>query len=162
MRVYLGVWNSPTPVSDDEAAARFLVLSDEHSAKPAFDSNVYTFYSHLTSIYPEVEMVPEDQLDDCPWACSLDMCGGHVIIPILLEKSDTIVPQVVMLAEQYKLVCFDPQAGKVHLPLHLKEMQAEAAARAACAVEPKPSSPADMQITVLFKFPNLAPEPKKA
>jgi hypothetical protein len=123
MRFYLGVWNSSAPISDGEAAARYRVLSAEKSAEPKFDPHVYAFYCRLTSLYPELEMVPEDDLGSCPWACSLDVAGDHVIMAIQLEQSAELVPKVLTLAAQHELVCFDPQATKVHLPPHLGAQQ---------------------------------------
>lgn len=85
-----------------------------------FDGRVYAFYSSLTDRYPEIEMLPEDELDACPWACGIDFSGGHVIMAIQLEKSAKILPHVLALAGQHELVCYDPQAGKVHLPPRLR------------------------------------------
>jgi hypothetical protein len=119
MSFYLGIWKSATAISDDEAAAQYLALRDEKSVESEFDDKVYSFYCRLTSLYPEVEMVPEDELDSCPWAGGIDIAGGHVILAIQPEQSEKVVPQVMVLAEQHELVCFDPQAGKVYLPPHL-------------------------------------------
>jgi len=85
-----------------------------------FDGRVYAFYSSLTDRYPEIEMLPEDELDACPWACGIDFSVGHVIMAIQLEKSAKILPHVLALAGQHELVCYDPQAGKVHLPPRLR------------------------------------------
>jgi len=131
MSLYLGVWNSPTAISDDEGAARYLVLSGDKSADPGFDAHVYTFYCRLTSLYPEVEMVPEDDLGSCPWACSLDVTGDHVIMAIRPEQSGKVVPQILALAAQEELVCFDPQSRKVHLPPNLTTAKTSAAAGSA-------------------------------
>jgi hypothetical protein len=68
-------------------------------------------------------MVPEDELDACPWACGLDVGGGHVLMAIRPEMSEKVVPLVRVLAAQYELICFDPQAGKVHLPPRLSAQQ---------------------------------------
>jgi hypothetical protein len=128
-RFYLGVWKSATAISDEEGVAQYLALSDERSVASGFDEQVYAFYSILTLRYPEVEMVPEDELDACPWACGLDVGGGHVLMAIRPEMSEKVVPLVRVLAAQYELICFDPQAGKVHLPPRLSAQQ-EAAASA--------------------------------
>ena len=53
MNFYLGVWNSPTAISDDEAAARYRELSDETSVEPEFDTSVYNFYCRLISLFPD-------------------------------------------------------------------------------------------------------------
>jgi hypothetical protein len=120
MSFYLGVWSSPAAISDNEAAARYASLNGEKSVEPEFDPHVYAFYCRLTTLYPEVELVPEDKLNACPWACGIDITGDHVIMAIQPEQSETVLSQVLALAAQDELVCFDPQAGKVHLPPHLR------------------------------------------
>jgi hypothetical protein len=75
MSFYLGVWNSPTAISDDEGAVRYRELNDEKSVEPKFDEHVYAFYSRLTNLFPDVEMVPEDELDACPWASGIDIAA---------------------------------------------------------------------------------------
>jgi hypothetical protein len=160
MSFYLGVWNSPAAISDNEAAARYAALNAEKSVEPGFDPHVYAFYCRLTSLYPEVEMVPEDELGSCPWACGIDIAGDHVIMAIRPGLSETVVPQVLALAAQDELVCFDPQAGKVHLPPHLKATKAAAAAGPAFTAASPPGSPSDLRITGLFELQNVPPEPE--
>jgi hypothetical protein len=160
MSYYLGVWNSLTALSDSEAAARYLVLSGAKSAEREFDAHVYTFYCRLTSLYPEVEMVPEDELSSCPWACSIDIAGDHAIMAIQPGLSETVVPQVLALAAQDELVCFDPQARKVHLPPHLKATKAAASAGPAFTATSPPGSPSDLRITGLFELQSVPPEPE--
>ena len=94
-------------------------------------------------------MVPEDHLGSCPWACSLDITGDHVIMAIQPGQCERVVPQVLALAAQHGLVCFDPQAGKVHLPPHLSVMKA-AAVGVACGTASEKGSPSDLQIVGIF------------
>src|SRR6516164_816969 len=140
MNFYLGVWNSPTAISDDEAAARYLALSDEKSVESEFDPSVYNFYCGLISLFPEVETVPEDELDSCPWACGIDIAADHVIMAIQIEQAQKIIGQVVSLAAKYELICFDPQANKVYLPPRLEPKRAPAAAGPTCASASHPSA----------------------
>ena len=121
---YLGVWHSRTAISDDEAAQQYALLGDANSALRQFDSQVYAFYYQLRELYPEIDMVPESDLGTCPWACAIEMSGGYVIMAIRPEQAERFVPELLALAEQHELVCFDPQAGKVHLPPHLRARQA--------------------------------------
>lgn len=132
MSFYLGVWNSPTPISDDEAAARYRELNDEKSVEPEFDEHVYAFYSRLTSLYPEPEMVPDHELYACPWASGIDIAADHVILALQLEQAPKIIGQIVSLAAQHELVCFDPQGGKVYLPPRLETKPANLALGPAC------------------------------
>ena len=120
--LYLAVWNSLTPVSDEEAAHQYQLLKDVGSER-RFDDRVYAFYSSLLGLYPEVETLSEEELDHSPWACSMEVSGSHVIMAIVPEQSEKVVPQVLALAEENGLVCFDPQAGRVYLPPHLAAKQ---------------------------------------
>jgi len=133
MTFYLGVWNSPTAISDGEAAARYLALSGEKSVEPEFDASVYNFYCDLISLFPEVETVPEDELDSCPWACGIDIAADYVIMAIQIAQARKIIGQIASLAAKYELVCFDPQTGKVYLPPRLETKRAPVAAGPACA-----------------------------
>jgi hypothetical protein len=139
MNFYLGVWNSPTVISDDEAAARYLALSDEKSVEPEFDASVYNFYCGLVSLFPEVETVPEDELDSCPWACGIDIAADHVIMAIQIAQAQKIIGQIVSLAAKYELICFDPQAGKVYLPPRFETKRTPGAAAPTCASASQPS-----------------------
>jgi hypothetical protein len=132
MSFYLGVWNSPTAISDDEAATRYRELDDEKPIEPEFDEHVYAFCSDLANLFPDVEMVPEDELDACPWASGIDIAADHVILSIQLEQAPKVIGQIVSLAAQHELVCFDPQAGKVYLPPRLETKPADLAPGPAC------------------------------
>jgi hypothetical protein len=140
--IYLGVWNCLTPISSEEAAYQYQLLKDVGSER-RFDDKVYAFYSRLIGLYPEVETLSEEELDDSPWACSMEVSGSHVIMAILPEQSEKVVPQVLALAEENGLVCFDPQAGQVHLPPYLAAKQSDAAPAETSSVrsEPKRSEP---------------------
>lgn len=108
-------------------------------ARPSLTRGVYAFYSSLTSHYPEVEMVPQDELDACPWACALDVTGDHVIMAIQLEHAPRSLAILGPFAAQVELVCFDPQAGKVYLPPRLEKKPAVADTGSACASGSQPS-----------------------
>ena len=140
--VYLAVWNSLTPISDEEAAHQYQLPKDVGSER-RFDDKVYAFYSRLISLYPEVETLSEEELDSSPWACSMEVSGSHVIMAIVPEQSEKVVPQVLVLAEEHALVCFDPQAGKVYLPPHLaaKERDTAPAETSSAQSEPERSEP---------------------
>jgi hypothetical protein len=91
-------------------------LSEGENTTAEFSDQVYAFYSQLILCYPEIDLVPENELEACPWASAIDMSGTHVIMAIRSHKSAQVVPVVMALAEQHDLICFDPQAGKVYLP----------------------------------------------
>ena len=69
--LYLGVWRCLTAVSNEEAPGQYRLLRDVGSER-RFDGEVYAFYSGLIGLYPEIDALPEDDLDDSPWACSME------------------------------------------------------------------------------------------
>ncbi len=117
---YLGVWNSPVAISDEEAGRQYLALTQGDSPLPTFDQQVYLFYTNLTGLYPENDLLPEAELNASPWASALDVGGGYVIMAIRPEKAVEIGSVVLTLTERYGLVCFDPQGGKVYIPNRLR------------------------------------------
>jgi hypothetical protein len=135
--VYFGVWNCLTPISSEEAAHQYQLLKDLGSER-RFNDQVYAFYSRLISLYPEVETLSEEELENSPWASSMEVSGSHVIMAIVPEQSEKVVPQVLALAEENGLVCFDPQAGKVYLPPHLAAKERDAAPPETTSVQSEP------------------------
>ena len=128
MSFHLGIWHTLTAISDDEAARLYGALSGGTKQPLGFDPQVYAFYFQLTDLYPEIDMVPDNEINDaCPWACNIDLADGFVILGIRSERSDQVVPEVVALAHRHDLVCFDPQSGKVHLPPSLAQQRSRTA-----------------------------------
>jgi len=140
--LYLGVWNCLTPISSQEGAHQYQLLKEVGSER-RFDDKVYAFYSRLIGLYPEVETLSEEELDDSPWACSMEASGSHVIMAIVPEQFEKVIPQIRSLAEENGLVCFNPQAGKVYLPPHLaaKERDTAPAETSSVQSEPERSEP---------------------
>ena len=92
----------------------FLLLSQQRWVPLEHYASVYSFYNDLTSVFPEIEMTPEEKLEDCPWSCAMKHSGLHVLLDIEHEKASAILPRVLGLAQKHGLVCFDPH--KVYLP----------------------------------------------
>jgi hypothetical protein len=116
MGFHLGVWYSARAISNQEAAELFRLLSEQRWVPLEQYVSVYSFYNDLTSVFPEIEMTPEEKLEDCPWSCATDHSGLHVLMDIEHEKASVILPLVLGLAQKHGLVCFDPQYHKVYLP----------------------------------------------
>jgi hypothetical protein len=60
---------------------------------------------------PEIDTLPDDELDRCPWSCAHDRSGHHIIM--CLNYGD-------QLQARHDLLCFDPQGPNVYLPPGLK------------------------------------------
>jgi hypothetical protein len=116
----LAVWHSDRAISDKEAASLYAKLYEQKKIPIEQHIDVYAFYNELDARYPEINMIAEEELDACPWSCAHDRSGAHVIMSMLDDRSAEVVPVILKLAEEYGLVCFDPQAIKVYLPSHLQ------------------------------------------
>jgi len=128
-RYYLAAWRSGSAVSDKDAAKQYAALLDGKAVPQSWDAAVYRFLTQLTELYPDIESLPEEQVDDSPWACSLEVSDAHVIMALRFDCYASVFPAIMQLASHHGLVCFDPQNFKVHLPENLKPDQAAAQAR---------------------------------
>ncbi|MBZ5575972.1 MAG: hypothetical protein LAP40_05370 [Acidobacteriia bacterium] len=119
-RRYLGLWESDHAISDKQAAKRFAELLEGRGVPSEFNGGVYAFCADLTAHYPEIDMVPEEDLESCPWACAMESSAFHVILALRPDGYPKVFPLILQLADVHGLVCFDPQVFKVHLPSRLK------------------------------------------
>jgi hypothetical protein len=116
----LAVWHSERAVSGKEAAELYIKLFEQQKIPIEQHIDVYAFCNELDARYPEIDMVAEEALDACPWSCTHDRSGAHVIVSMLDEKNAEVMPLILELAEKYGLVCFDPQTNQLRLPSHLE------------------------------------------
>lgn len=114
-----GVW-SPSRRLDDAAAGQLYVALCEGDTtgvepSPAIDA----FYSELTSMHPEIDDVPEDDVDNtdlCPWSIAFDRSPGHLIMSCVWSKAEYVEGLVKRLASKHGLAVFDPQSEKIVYP----------------------------------------------
>ncbi|MFC1410309.1 hypothetical protein ACEZCY_13680 [Streptacidiphilus sp. N1-12] len=79
------------------------------------------FYAALVAKFPEVEDVGDES---SPWSAGLDVDDGCVLMAMQWGRAAEVAPRVVELAGQSGLICFDPQAGVVHVPPALRSADA--------------------------------------
>ena len=115
----LAVWHSQTSISEKEAADVYQQLYEQQRIPSLQHVDVYAFYNELIARYPDVDTLTDDA---SPWASSFDRSGFHVMMFMLEERADEVIPLVLELAEMYGLVCFDPQTKKVHLPSNMRQV----------------------------------------
>lgn len=58
--------------------------------------------------------------ESSPWSAGLDVGDGYVLMPMQWGRASEVAPRIVELAGRHGLVCFDPQAGVVHVPPALR------------------------------------------
>ncbi len=113
---YLAVWSADRGLSEDEAATEYAAFIAEAPRLGRFNYLAYWFYNEVVRRYPDIEMIPEEDLKSSPWACSLEFSEDHVIMGLLPERRHCVVPVILALADAYSLVCYDPQSAKVYPP----------------------------------------------
>lgn len=74
------VWFPHKRFTDEEAGEVYARLceGDVSDVKP--NPAVDAFYAELVANHPEIDDVPEDQIDDhelCPWSCAMDRSPAH-------------------------------------------------------------------------------------
>lgn len=114
-----GVW-WPSRELDDAAAGKVYVALCEGDTtgvepSPAIDD----FYRELTSMHPEIDDVPEGDVDNvalCPWSIAFDRSPGHVIMSCVWSKAEYVEKLIKRLASKHGLAVFDPQAERIVYP----------------------------------------------
>jgi hypothetical protein len=115
----LAVWHSDKSLDRDEARQIYLKLCEEWPYLEGSNANVQGFYQELIGKWPEIDTIPDDKVgnfDLCPWSCELSHSEIAVVLACVWSKASDVADYVTRLAEKYKLVLYDPQADRVHLP----------------------------------------------
>lgn len=109
----LGILSLDNIVSNQEASKLYVALCDGEISgvipSPAIDS----FYKELTAKHPEIDDMPEEEIDDtdlCPWSTAFDRSPGHLIISCVWPKADYVYELVTELARKHGLAIYSPQA----------------------------------------------------
>jgi hypothetical protein len=117
----LAVWYSDKVLSVKESGELYVKLCEQTWIPTEDHPAVQAFYDELCLAYPEIDTLPEDKVDDCPWSCAHDRSGWHVLVAISYgERTAAVAQLVVDLAEKNGLLCYDPQGPDVYLPPQLK------------------------------------------
>lgn len=117
----LAVWQTEQALSTKEALELYMKLAAQDWIPLEQSSNIEAFYIELCSRYPEIDTLPEEELDSCPWSCRHNRSGLHVIMSMNFgEELERAAQFITDLAVKYDLVCFDPQGPNVYLPPSLK------------------------------------------
>jgi len=117
----LAVWHSGTSITDEDAEKQYKEFCDDifPQITPEAKERVGGFVSEVTTRYPQIDGLPEDQVDDSPWSCAFDALWGYCVMSMVYSAAEEVAPFVVAMAAKHGLVCYDPQGGNVYLPPHL-------------------------------------------
>ncbi len=128
----LGVWYSSQPLTAAEAEERYSAFHGNENwngngngigntdDQAATDERLTRFVDELTSRYPQIDDVADDEIDACPWSLTFELSSTHVTMPVMWARAEEIAPVVMEIADRHGLVCYDPQSRKIHLPPELR------------------------------------------
>ena len=114
----LGVWFAEARPSRAAASETYRRLCAGEPAAVGAGGVVTGFYSALTAEFPEAADASS------PWSAGLDVGDDWVVMAMQWGRAAEVAPRVIELAARSGLVCFDPQAGVVHVPPGLRSADA--------------------------------------
>ena len=112
----LSVWYPSERISNTEATQVYIKLCDSDTTGVSPNPAVDAFYEELTGIHPEIDDMPEDKIDECPWNCAFDRSPGHVIMCCGWDKSEYCLDLIWSIAQKHGLALFDPQSETIVYP----------------------------------------------
>ncbi|WP_017624639.1 hypothetical protein [Nocardiopsis chromatogenes] len=121
----LGVWRENRPITCPQALRTYWWLcgdervadADEAEFGVAADQRVDDFHADLLGESPPLEGLAAAEAEASPWSMTPSHLPGlYVITTMGFSAARDVAPVVVELAKMHGLVCFDPQAMRVHNP----------------------------------------------
>jgi len=111
----LGVFYTERPLTDEQAGERYTAYCEEQDLGPFIEPSprVAAFVRELTDDYPQIDDVPEEDLEACPWSIAFDISEGHVLMSMTYFWAPDMSDVITGLADKHGLVCFNPQSGKI-------------------------------------------------
>lgn len=77
---------------------------------------VAAFMAELSARYPDLDTLPESELDDSPWSSGFDKSEYHAIFNIRWSAAEATSALLIELAHRHGLAVFDPQDEAIHHP----------------------------------------------
>jgi hypothetical protein len=110
----LYLWATPSPVTADQASdiCSRLARGDQSATTPR--PRLLEFAGELVARYPRLEDLTDPA--GSPWSMSPDATPERVILSMGFSRAPEVSPDILRLASQHGLVCYDPQARQVHHP----------------------------------------------
>lgn len=115
----LAVWCPHKDLTDTEAQKIYEKLCEGILEVVLPYATIDDFYTELTSMHPEIDDVPDEEIDNidlCPWSVSFDKSPRHLIISCVWSKAEYVHELLIKLTKKYSLAVFDSQSGKLYLP----------------------------------------------
>jgi hypothetical protein len=85
--------------------------SDISGIKPS--QEMIIFIEKVNKLYPDLDSVPESEIDSCPWASGFDQSDRHWIAPMSYSFINDMIPKILKLAKECNVYLYDPQSEDI-------------------------------------------------
>lgn len=114
-----GVWFPSKHLTNEEADELYAQLCEGEIDGITPHSSIDSFYKEITSKHPEIDDIPDDDVDDldlCPWSIAFDRSDGHLLISCVWSKAEYVESLIKELAKKHGLAVYDPQTETIIYP----------------------------------------------
>ena len=110
----VAIWDGEQPKSDDDALEVFEQMAAVYDAETdeTPSAALLLFIRDLTDRYPDLTTLPDNEVDDSPWADGPlvnNVTGRFLYLALAFAKTEEVLGFIAETARKYDLVCFDPQ-----------------------------------------------------
>jgi hypothetical protein len=114
----LGVLSGAKRLDPDQArdAYESLCRGAKWSRVLAADDRVAQFVAALSVRWPDIDTLPESEVDGSPWSVGFDVSPAHVLLSMRWSTPDDVVDFCLATALGLGLNVFDPQDGSLYSP----------------------------------------------
>jgi hypothetical protein len=113
----LAVWYPHDRLSNEQAMDVYRRLCAGQVTELLPHPAVEDFYRALIAIHPEVDDLPEHELDDSPWSVRIEHTPAHVVMCCVWPKAASTETTVRRLAQKHGLAVVDPQRSTISYPV---------------------------------------------
>lgn len=114
----LAVFSSVRPLEPAQAADIYKRLAAGESWDRLLerDPRVADFVREITRRWPQIDAVPRDEIESCPWSVEFEISPAHVISALIWSRVEDVAPVYIETALKHGLNAFDPQADTLYSP----------------------------------------------
>jgi hypothetical protein len=115
----LAVLSAKRPLNPEAVGQIYVQLCEEPDTWATLlepDERVDAFVTETTTRWPQIDDVPEEEVDDCPWNVAFDQSPAHAISCISWSRAEEVAPVYIEAALRHGLYVYDPQEDRLFAP----------------------------------------------
>jgi hypothetical protein len=114
----LGVLSGVERLDPDQAREAYerLCQGAKWSSVLSADDRVAKFVAALSARWPDLDTLPESDVDESPWSGGFEVSPAHVLLTMRFSAAESVVEFCLATALALGLNVFDPQDGTLYSP----------------------------------------------